>query len=477
MGHTATLLADGKVLIAGGIGPYSFMPPPLAIFPILASAELYDPSTGIFTPTGSMAAPRFNHTATLLPNGKVLIAGGAGGRYPNGNYLPAASAELYDPFLGTFTSTGRMATPRFNHTATLLPNGRVLIAGGASDISPNGNYQRDAELYDPSAGTFTDIGSLDGGNDWPGDNRPSATLLADGRVLIVGSNAHLYDPRTGRLSGPINDNYFGTYFNQKGTLLMNGKVLFAGYDDDEGDFWGPELFDSSTEIFTPTGNMRARRADHTATLLPDGTVLIAGRGWFGWSDGAAGGESFYSTVNSAELYDPLTGTFSNTGKMATDRDGHTATLLNDGSVLIAGGLHIVQPPPSYVTVVLSSAEIYHPGVLAPAPVLLSLSSDKNGPGAILHAGTHQVVSSSNPASAGEPLEIYSTGLTDGSVIPPEVAIGGRMAEILFFGKAPGFAGLNQVNVRVPSGIEPGGAVPVRLNYIGRTSNEVTIAVQ
>ena len=138
--------------------------------------------------------------------------------------------------------------------------------------------------------------------------------------------------------------------------------------------------------------MSARRADHTATLLPDGTVLIAGRGWFV----SGNGEAFYSTVNSAELYDPVTGTFSNTGNMATDRDwgGHTATLLNDGRVLIAGG-QIVQPPPSYVPVALSSAEIYHPGVLVPAPVLLSLSGDGRGQGAILHAGTHQLVSASN----------------------------------------------------------------------------------
>ena len=286
--------------------------------------------------------------------------------------------------------------PRAGHTATLLPNGKVLIAGGAYELSANGNYlpvTSDAELYDPLTGTFTAIGSLD-----DGDQFPSTTLLADGRVLIVGKHAHLYDPGAGRLSDPIFDNYLGIFYNQKGTLLMNGKVLFAGYDDDEGDFWGPELFDASTEKFTPTGNLSARRGDHAATLLTDGTVLIAGRGWLA----SGNAEYYYLTVNSAELYNPVAGAFSNTGKMATDRRyGHTATLLNDGSVLIAGGGQITQPPPSVASVVLASAEIYHPAGVAPAPVLLSLSGDGRGPGAILHAVTHQVVSPSNPAVVGQ----------------------------------------------------------------------------
>ena len=183
---TATLLANGMVLIAGGYnGAIPATPPPTdpdagffytGTFP--ATAELYDPGTGTFTATGSLNAAREGHTATLLPNGLVLITGG------NDSDLSLqrlASAELYDPGAGTFTAAASMAVPREGHTATLLPNGMVLIAGGNPGTYPatdSGYNPASAELYDPGTGTFTATGSLNTARD-----NHTATLLQNGMVL------------------------------------------------------------------------------------------------------------------------------------------------------------------------------------------------------------------------------------------------------------------------------------------------------
>jgi hypothetical protein len=400
-----------------------------------------------------MITARANHTATLLPNGKVFIAGGSGD----------ASAELYDPSTGTFTATGNMTAVHVAPPgAALLPDGRVFIAwSGDAPQGCGGPFAVSAELYDPVTGTFTCIAS-------PPDYIDTSylTLLVDGRVLLDGLSAEIYDPSSGRLSR-LSNVFLGFCPDQKPTLLMNGKVLFAGGNDtDPEDCSIAELYDPASGRFASTGSMSVARGIVSATLLPDGTVLAAGSPW-------------RTPLASAELYDPVTGTFSNTGDMATDRMYHTATLLNDGTVLIAGGIHVVSacPPWRCSFVAGSSAEIYRPPVLTPAPVLLSLSGDGRGQGAILHASTHQLVSASNSAVAGEALEIYCTGLSEGSVIPPQVAICGRMAEVLWFGKTPGFGNLNQVNVRVPGGVASGPAVIVRMTYLGRHTNQVTIGVR
>jgi uncharacterized protein (TIGR03437 family) len=125
----------------------------------------------------------------------------------------------------------------------------------------------------------------------------------------------------------------------------------------------------------------------------------------------------------------------------------------------------------------SSAELFTPNSSVPALVLLSISGDGQGQGAILHSGNAQLASASNPATVGEALEVYLGGLMDGAVIPPQVTIGGRSAEVLYFGNSPGLPNTNQVNVRVPGGVTPGLAIPVRMTYLGRLSNEVTIGLQ
>lgn len=452
--HTATLLADGRVLIAGG----NSIDARTGAFKAESSAELYDPHTGAFKATGNMTTPRTRHTAMLLPDGRVLIAGG--GR--TDAYADAlSSAELYDPGTGTFSATGEMATARLSPTATLLNNGKVLVVAWCYTSTGFGCFPVDAELYDPDTGTFAATGN----RNWEGAD--TATLLPNGKVLITRgyppaepyvSWAELYDPSTGAFTAT---GYATTNHSvPTAVLLMNGKVLLAGGDigDGDGGSFIAERYDPTTGAFSRTGNMTVGREQHTETLLPDGSVLFAG------------GHLVIDLAASAEIYDPIQGAFTRTANMPTAHELHTGTLLGDGTVLVAGGF---APWPALT----SKAEIYHPAVLVPSPQLFSVSGDGRGQGAILHANTPQLASSDNPAAVGEALEIYSTGLGDGSQIPPQVSIGGRMAEVLWFGNTPGYAGLNQINVRVPAGVAPGPAVPVRLTYIGRPSNEVTIGLQ
>jgi hypothetical protein len=201
-------------------------------------------------------------------------------------------------------------------------------------------------------------------------------------------------------------------------------------------------------------------------------VLAAG----GETDSCTGNSCFFAgSVASAELYDPSTGAFFATGSMAAARSTHTATLLRDGRVLVAGGV-------SYGGIgifggSLASAELYTPDLLVPGPALVAVSGDGRGQGVIFHAGTTHLVAPKDPAAAGEDLDIYCTGLSVNSAIRPRVAIGGRIAGVQVVSQAPGVPGVNQVRVRVPLGIEPGPAVPVRLTYVDRPSNEVTIAVR
>ena len=258
---------------------------------------------------------------------------------------------------------------------------------------------------------------------------------------------------------------------------MNGKVLIAGGDigDGDGASVSAELYDPATGTFTATGNLTTGREQNATTLLPDGTVLFAG------GHGGVPVPAVDSTIWLApKSIIPLTGAFSAVGAMLTGRDILGATLLNNGQVLITGGNEYYPcgaggRDPQHPEV--SIAELYTPAMLVPAPALFSLAGDGRGQGAIWHATTGEIASLSNPAVAGEVLSMYTTSLADGGVIPPQVAIGGRLAEVLYYGAAPGYPGYYQVNFRVPDGVAPGPAVPVRLTYLGRSNNEVTIGVR
>jgi hypothetical protein len=264
--HTATLLRDGRVLVVGGTDFSDG-------FNNLATAEIYDPLTGKFTATGSMAQGRASHTATLLADGRVLITGGFGG-----GTLPLASAEIYDPATGKFMPTGSMTVARMNHAATLLAGGTVLVTGGSDSMS---NVVSSAEIYDPISGTFHAIASMTAPRQWH-----TATTLGDDRVLIVG-----------------------------GVEGGSSVGIFA--------LATAEIYDPGTGKFTATGAMKTARYGHTATILNTGQVVVAG---------GVGADSL-------EVYWPDTGRFTNW--QATFGPISSAASLSD-RILFAGN-----PPALY----------------------------------------------------------------------------------------------------------------------------------
>lgn len=446
--HSATLLSNGHVLIAGGEARG-----------VLASAEVYDPVAGTFRHAGAMTAARRLHTATRLPDDRILIVGG----YGDGG-APLASAELFDPGTGTFKATGSLSTARGGHTAILLPTGAVLVIGGYGTsgyptVAP-------AELYDPRSGEFKAAGAYVGRSGC--DFCAPAVLLYDGTVLFPGQYpAQLYDPPSDSFS-PIQMMLFD---QSAAAPLANGQVLFAG-GVGLGRLAEAELYNPTTRTFERTGDMTSRRVWHSLSSLPDGTVLAAG----GETESCSGNACFFAgSVASAELYDSSTRAFVPTGSMATAREIHTATLLRDGRVLMAGGV-------SYGGIdifhgSLASAELYTPPTLVPAPALVSVSGDGRGQGAIFHAGTTHVAAPDDPVAVGEIVEIYCTGLNDSSVLVPRVVIGGHLASVLSVSTATDRRDAAVLRVQVPAGIGSGHAVPVRLFHLDRPSNAVTIAVR
>ncbi|MGB8681288.1 MAG: kelch repeat-containing protein [Candidatus Binatus sp.] len=316
--HTATVLSDGEILVAGGEG---------ASGRALSSAELYNPVSGKFSALAStMDTARAEHTATLISgcncpaDGEVLIAGGTSATGSLGSTL--RSAELYDPATGKFTATGAMKATRARHSATLIASGplagNVLIAGGTSDES--GGDVATAELYDPATGQFTSTGTMS----TPRENH-SATWLSPsvvtgtlaGSVLVAGGSdasaptdsAEVFNPQTAAFS-PVGAMTTARTF-QSAVLLASGKVLIAGGQSSDTEFLqSAELFDPAHATFSATGSMRNLHVGATATVLDSGSALIAG-----------------GRTNFADLYDPAAATFSATGKMVTDVAESTSSLI------------------------------------------------------------------------------------------------------------------------------------------------------
>lgn len=331
---SAALLQDGTVLIVGGRS---------GNIPI-GTAEIYNPATGEFTAAGIANASRVCPSTTLLANGQVLIAGGY--TFGNNSSLPTlASAELYDPTTGRFTVTGSLVTGRVGHSATLLPSGKVLVAGGTTSSD---GYQfstlSSAELYDPVAGTFSSTGSLNTPRSAP------AVLLNNGQVLVPGGtslsagvlvSAELYDPTAGTfsLTGSLI-----TARSASAALLQNGEVLVpGGTGANDTVLSSAELYDPSTGTFSATGSLNAARTS-LAILLNSGQVLLVG--------GQIGG---VNQPNMSELYDPTSGSFIVNASTNSTRFTLTATLLGNGQVLVEGqetsAVMVTQPVP---------AELYQP---------------------------------------------------------------------------------------------------------------------
>jgi hypothetical protein len=262
--HSATLLANGKVLAAGGFDEYGS---PL-------QAELYDPAAGTWSAAGAPIVARNAHTATLLANGKVLVAGGRNTADGTGTtYL--TRVEVFDPATSSWSLTTALTATRAHHTATLLPNGKVLLAGGMN----GSGYLTGCVLYDPVPGTWAATGGF------------------------AAPRAH-----------------------HTATLLPEGKVLVTGGNNSVSYLTATELYDPATGTWSASGAMATARRGHTATLLPDGKVLLAG---------GASGTTTYAPA--AEFYDPASGTCSAGPTLTEGKEWHAATLLATGEVLLAGG--------------------------------------------------------------------------------------------------------------------------------------------
>jgi hypothetical protein len=330
--HTATLLDDDTVLVAGGFIDASRT---------TGKAEIYDPEEFSFSPlTAAMTNARARHTATKLLDGRVLIVGGLA----SGGTVALATCEIYDPDQQSFNATGELRHVRAYHTASLLPDGRVLVCGGLY-FDQDGNWidLARAEIYDPATGTWTELPAT-----MVADRSfHTASTLADGRVLLIGGNvnrsAEIFDPKTETFSRTGGD----TVSSRSGHTvceLPNGVLLVSGGGDKRG-----ELYIPAEDRFEPTSNQGAwDRYYATATTTPGGGVLVLGGTHFGDQNILilASMEHYWqgAGANGSYLQVPLT--------LSIGLSGHTATVLSDGSTLFCGGINSDWTQPELATALL-----------------------------------------------------------------------------------------------------------------------------
>lgn len=324
-GHTATLLKDGKVLIVGGGGD---------------TAEVFDPANGTFSLTGPLVSRRSGASATLLSNGRVLVSGGFGLAVGEEGSPVLNTAEIFDPATNTFSPTGSMQQGRWDHVATLLNDGHVLITGGRKGHIC---FTASAEVFDPATGTFSFAGLMLSERDGH-----TATLLATGEVLIAGGSngcapdssddppwdplfAELYEPKSRSFQG--GGNMSTTRVGHVAIRLANGRVLVLGgiptvqnlHEQPPNPSYA-ELYDPVLHTFSPVAGVSISQAGYTTTLLNNGMVLTIG-----------GTNSTGKAIADVQLLDPGPGVLSSSGSLGHARVGHTATLLRDGRVLVTGG--------------------------------------------------------------------------------------------------------------------------------------------
>jgi N-acetylneuraminic acid mutarotase len=334
--HTATLLRNGTVAVAGGEGEAG----------ATASTEVYNPATRAWTVSGSLHVARAAHDAVLLKSGDMLVAGGCTGSCLRSE---TDTSELYHTATGKWSITGSMHLPRFGFGMVLLANGKVLAAGGCTSQNVNGciTVTAAAEIYDPATGAWTPTGSLHVGR-----TTLTATLLPNGKVLVAGginaagdplASAELYNPATGRwiLTGAMHV----ARDEHSATLLPGGKILVTGGENSASvSTTSAELYTPSTGVWSLTGSLHTSRLEHPAVLLRNGTVLVSG--------GNHVTAAATTVLSSAEIYNPSTGLWRTTGSMHAARVGHSSTLLPSGLALDAAGANAAFE--------LLSAETYQP---------------------------------------------------------------------------------------------------------------------